>query len=125
MTKPIVLKKAECLPIMRKAFRAGELQALKSSRRGKCLYAGPCVIGAVLTEDQRELCDAPDDGTTASPTISRLIAKRVIKTDDDNWFRQAQTFHDAIIGKFMGRNRTERIAALRRHLGIRAAKTAA
>jgi phage shock protein A len=42
--------------------------------RGKCQYASPCIVGAMIAEDARAVLDNADGDPDDSPNISRLAA---------------------------------------------------
>lgn len=95
MTKPIILTKAECRPIMKAAFERGELQAQKVGTKDGCFYAGPCVIGVCLPPRKRKSLDKAENLFGTSDTdIGTLIEAGIVRTDDDDWFIERQSAHD-------------------------------
>lgn len=69
--KPIEIDLRRDLPKVREKWRSLIRQ------RGKCLYAAPCIIGAMVPESLRAGLDQPITGTTC-PNISHLIKARKV-----------------------------------------------
>lgn len=92
---PIHLIAEDVRRIGREAFLKGELQvnqviANPAEAAEGCLYAGPCVIGASLTQEQREFLDGFDQ-----PGIRALIESGIITTDEPTLLEELQRAHDA------------------------------
>lgn len=89
--QPIHLTRATCLPIMQEAFRNNRLQAQQPENYNNyadCLYAGPCVVGVCLTPSERSQLDQP------LKSIAYWINAGIVTTDDPEFFRIAQSYHD-------------------------------
>lgn len=77
----------------RKAYAAGELQAQKAAEANeapeKCLYAGPCGIGAAIPPERRAELDEGDE-----TCIAWLISEGKILSGDESALERLQVAHD-------------------------------
>jgi hypothetical protein len=92
----ITLNKADVIKAAKEAFDKGELQIQNpapNAELGGCRYGGPCVIGAAMTQEQREYCDTIP-GTLGSPAIQSLIQRGIVVTDDRDFLVSLQNNHD-------------------------------
>lgn len=76
------------LPVIRKAFDAGELQMQKSDT-DLCCYTGPCAVGVCMPEEDRE-------GYDYQGTIIDLLENEIVTAPEDqhdDWI-DLQHYHD-------------------------------
>lgn len=101
----LVLKKDECIPIMRKAWIEKKLSRLNGSV--DCLYRsahGCCIIGAVLPDSIIAVDEVSVRGSDAwMQTNKKLLNNTSIRlaflfgyiaSDDDGWFEHMQVMFD-------------------------------
>ncbi len=101
------------LPTIRKAFDAGELQALDEEQvGGTCEYAGPCAIGVCIPKEDRVKFDRHKNGgdTSASDWLRR--GNFVIPKDQRDDFLQLQHLHDICIISISGKYHQDKIKSL-------------
>jgi len=99
--KPLHLEIRKCLPIIRKAFDAGELQCQRKDKMGRHIeasYKAGCVIAQCLTAEQRERFD--NHGVYTS--ISSLIEGGDVITDNGLALGSLQNAHDTVTRKLFG-----------------------
>lgn len=80
MTTPIQLNLADLTDeAIEEAITAG---------RDKCAYTAPCIIGSLMTEEQRRKAERAGDGET---TVYNLVGKGVFSFPDARQARAANT----------------------------------
>ena len=78
MGEPIELDLRRDLPKVRERWRKVVRQ------RGKCRYAAPCIVGAMVPPELRADLDMPLDGKIGSPTVGSLITAGKITVPKDH-----------------------------------------
>jgi hypothetical protein len=99
------------LPVIRKAYDAGELEAQKSSGNTSCHYAGPCAIGVCLPEDTRVSLDTLHEdggGTSVGKWFYRGVLScppdqrddwEVLQLEHDNWTSSKEDYFGILLKK--------------------------